>query len=295
MTSTRDKSSLYIKVGLFVFITIMIFFIGIFVVTGDKKFFEKEYYIKTHFENTSGLLRGAYVRLSGVKIGTVHSIDFPGSTKENFIEVTLKVNEQGARRITPDSKAVIQTEGLLGANYIEIVRGKLPSFTDIDREMVIESRTPPELQELIGSSDQLLTNLIKISENLNKVSGMLSDRQTMDKFSKTLDSVKKSTDELSKTLSAIEKGGVLHKLIYDEKLAQELTAVMNDISKTSSNLKDISKSLKDGEGTLGALLIDPSVHDRLKGVLGEAERSRFIRAGVRYLMEKRKNGTDDKP
>ncbi len=295
MTSTRDKSSLYIKVGLFVFITIMIFFIGIFVVTGDKKFFEKEYYIKTHFENTSGLLRGAYVRLSGVKIGTVHSIDFPGSTKENFIEVTLKVNEQGARRITPDSKAVIQTEGLLGANYIEIVRGKLPSFTNIDREMVIESRTPPELQELIGSSDQLLTNLIKISENLNKVSGMLSDRQTMDKFSKTLDSVKKSTDKLRNTLSAIEKGGVLHKLIYDEKLAQELTAVMNDISETSSNLKDISKSLKDGEGTLGALLIDPSVHDSLKGVLGEAERSRFIRAGVRYLIEKRKNGTDDKP
>jgi len=295
MTTPRDKSSLYIKVGLFVSITIVIFFIGIFVVTGDHKFFEKEYYIRTHFENTSGLLPGAYVRLSGVKIGTVDAIDFPNSTEENFIEVTLKVNEQGARRITPDSKATIQTEGLLGANYIEVVRGELPSFTDIDKEMVIESHTPTELQELIGSSDQLLTNLIKISENLDKVSGTLSDKSNMDKFSQTLDSVKKSTDNLRKTLDAIEKGGVLHKLIYDEKLAQDLTTTMADISKTSNNLKDISKSLKDGEGTLGALLIDPSIHDRLKGVLGEAERSRFIRAGVRYLIEKRKNGTEDKP
>ena len=262
----RDNSSLYTKVGLFVLITILIFFVGIFIFTGDRKFFEKEYYVKSYFENTSGLLTGAYVKLSGVKIGNVHRIDFPSSTEKNFVEVTLKVNKQGAVRITPDSKATIRTEGLLGASYIEIIRGKQQPFSDISKDMVIESHAPLEFQKLIGNSDELLTNLIKVS------------------------------NELKTTLVDIQQeGGVLYKLIYDKQLAQELTATISDLSQASNNLKDISKSLREGEGTLGALLIDPSIHDRIKGVLGEAERSRFIRAGVRYLIEKNENEKDDKP
>jgi phospholipid/cholesterol/gamma-HCH transport system substrate-binding protein len=46
--------------------------------------------------------------------------------------------------------------------------------------------------------------------------------------------------------------------------------------------------LKGGEGTLGALLIDPSVYDSLKGLLGEAQRSRFVRAAVKYFVEQEK-------
>ena len=60
---------------------------------------------------------------------------------------------------------------------------------------------------------------------------------------------------------------------------------MANLNATTANFRDISESLKGGEGTLGALLIDPSVHDSLKGVLGEAQRSKFIRSAVQYLVE----------
>ena len=42
------------------------------------------------------------------------------------------------------------------------------------------------------------------------------------------------------------------------------------------------------EAVLGALLIDPSIYDSLKGILGEAERSKFVRAAVRYLIDEEK-------
>jgi len=45
--------------------------------------------------------------------------------------------------------------------------------------------------------------------------------------------------------------------------------------------------IKEGEGSLGALIVDPSVHDSLKGVLGEAERNRFVRSAVRYMIEEK--------
>ena len=289
----RDYSSLYIKVGFFVFITLLIFFIGIFVISGEQKFFEKEYNVRTYFNNTVGLLPGAYVRLSGVRVGTVSKINFPDNKSKNLIEVTMNVNKNGAERITPDSQATIRTEGLLGAKYIEIVRGEEPPFTDINQTMTIESYTPPELQELIGSSDELLTNLISISKNLDKVSSVFGDEANLENISQTLVSLRKGSDALQKSLYAIENGsGVLHTLIYDKEFGQELSATIANLSETSANFRDISESLKGGEGTLGALLIDPSIHDSLKGVLGEAQRSKFIRSAVQYLVESESQSTE---
>lgn len=281
----QDYRPLYLKVGLFVVITLVVFVIGIFVISGEKRFFEKEYTVNTYFDNTVGLLPGAYVRLSGVKVGSVSKISFPKVIDKNLIQVTMKINGEGIKRITPDSKATIKTEGLLGAKYIEIVRGEEPPFTSYE-DVTVESFTPPELQELIGRSDELLTNIISISKNLDKVTAVFGDDDNLDNISLTLESIRKSSDSLERNLSAIEKGnGVLHSLIYDKKFENDLSATMANLNATTANFRDISESLKGGEGTLGALLIDPSVHDSLKGVLGEAQRSKFIRSAVQYLVE----------
>ena len=178
----QDYRPLYLKVGLFVFITLVIFVIGIFAISGEKSFFEKEYTVNTYFDNTVGLLPGAYVRLSGVKVGTVAKISFPKVIDKNLIQVTMKINSDGVERITPDSKATIKTEGLLGAKYIEIVRGEEPPFTSFE-DITVESFTPPELQELIGRSDELLTNIISISKNLDKVTAVFGDDENLENLS----------------------------------------------------------------------------------------------------------------
>ena len=281
----QDYSSLYIKVGIFVLISLLIFVVGIFVISGEKSLFEKEYTVHTYFDNTVGLLPGAYVRLSGVKVGSVSEISFPQSIDKNLILVTMKVNKEGVKRITPDSQATIRTEGLLGAKYIEIIRGNEPPFTNYD-DITVESFTPPELQEIIGRSDELLTNIISISKNLDKVTTVFGEDENLENLSQTFESLRKTSDSLERNLSAIENGnGVLHALIYDEQFENEFSSTMANLNATTANFRDISESLKDGEGTLGALLIDPSVHDSLKGVLGEAQRSKFIRSAVQYLVE----------
>ena len=58
-----------------------------------------------------------------------------------------------------------------------------------------------------------------------------------------------------------------------------------ELKETMANFNEISEMLRGGEGTLGALIIDPSIYDNLKGILGEAERSKFVRAAVRYLVD----------
>ncbi len=300
----KSHTSLHIKVGLFVFISIIIFVFGVFMISGEKNFFEKKYTVKSYFEDTAGLLPGAYVRLSGVRIGTVTDIYFPESTKGNKIDVKMEVSREGVKRISEDSKATIRTEGLLGAKYIEIVRGEMPPSEEPQDEIRIESYTPPELQEIIGQSEEFLTNIISISESLDKIVKVFGDEENLENIHLTMRSLKSSAESLQNNMAAIEqKKGMMNTLIYDEKFAEDLEGsvsnlnrltaklssdrgVISDLEKTSENLKEITDMLKGGEGTLGALLIDPSVYDSLKGVLGEAERSRFVRTAVKYMVEK---------
>ena len=215
----------------------------------------------------------------------------------------MEVDEEGIKRITLDSKATIRTEGLLGAKYIEIMRGELRSPSKPHDDLTIESYTPPELQEIIGQSDVLLKNVISISENLDKVAKVFGNEDNIENINATLESIRSSSESLQKNLIAVESGqGILHSLIYDQEFANNFNStvanlnyateelkgengLIANLNSASANLREISEMLRGGEGTLGALLIDPSVYDSLKGVLGEAERSKLVRAAVRYLIE----------
>ena len=246
------------------------------------------------------------MRLSGVRIGTVTDIKFPDIEQKNIIDVRMEVSREGMERISPDSKATIRTEGLLGAKYIEIVSGKEPPPAKIPDKIRIESYTPPELQEILGQSEELLTNIIRISENLNEIVKVFGNEDNLKNINLTMKSMRHSSETLQGILSNIEnREGALHTLIYSDKFASDMKSSVSNINsatrqiaakdglisqlaETSSNLNEITKMLKGGEGTLGALLIDPTVYDSLKGLLGEAERSRFVRASVQYMVEKSK-------
>jgi phospholipid/cholesterol/gamma-HCH transport system substrate-binding protein len=43
--------------------------------------------------------------------------------------------------------------------------------------------------------------------------------------------------------------------------------------------------LRQGKGTLGALLVDPTVYEDIKGVVGNMERNEVLRALVRYSIK----------
>ena len=234
----RDYRSLYIKVGFFVLISLIIFIIGIFVISGDTKFFQKSYLVKTYFNNTAGLLPGAYVRLSGVRIGEVKNISFPEKITKNLIQVNMEVDEEGIKRITPDSKATIRTEGLLGAKYIEIIRGEQPPFSKTKDDLTIESFTPPELQEIIGQSDVFLKNVISISENLDKVTKVFGDEENLENINETLKSVRSGSEALKRNLESIEnRKGTLNSLIYDEKFAKDFGSAVSNLNQATSELK----------------------------------------------------------
>ncbi len=352
----KNQRVIYFRVGLFVVIAVSIFIMIVMFLTGDQSIFEKSYTVNTSFKNAAGLIRGAAVRLSGVRIGAVTDIDFAKQPQgEKVIQVSMKISKEGMQRLNPDSEATIRTEGLLGDKYIEIMPGKEKPLTDPPDVVQIQSETPFELTSILGQSGDLLANVISISKNLDRIVKGFGEEENISNISKTIASVKASSEAIQKNLQAIESGdgilntmiygpkdakgkaleentlvrlnkavakldklmneinngdGTLHELIYNDKLSEDIDNTFANISDASSklngedgvvtelqatmiNFRQISDMLRGGDGTLGALLIDPSIYDSLKGILGEAERSKFVRAAVRYLVDQEKENQAD--
>jgi phospholipid/cholesterol/gamma-HCH transport system substrate-binding protein len=345
----RDQRVLNFKVGLFVLISLVVFLAFIFALGGEGGLFKRSYSVQTSFTNTAGLSQGAAVRLSGVLIGSVKEIHFPENPDENFIVVSMEVNEDGIKRIGSDSIATIRTEGLLGDKYIEIIKGTKEVPKEIPKVTQITSYTPPQLEKLLGQSEELIDNIMGISQSLDKIVKGFGKDENIENINSIIASINKTVEAIetqpgvlhsliyakkkksgngfdqntlerfdeaitmvNELLVEIRSGnGALNAFLYDDKLREQLVetiasinsaaeeiggqeGITSDLKETMSNFRRISESLADGEGTLGALLIDPTIYDQLKGVLGEADRSRFVRAAVRYLIENKSTESDQK-
>jgi phospholipid/cholesterol/gamma-HCH transport system substrate-binding protein len=93
-----------------------------------------------------------------------------------------------------------------------------------------------------------------------------------------------AADELRMTLKGIREGnGIARSVIYGDDASQ---ATMANLNAMSGDLRQIVADVRAGKGTVGALLVDPSVYEDLKMVLGNVERNRALRALVRYSIKK---------
>ncbi len=77
------------------------------------------YQVTAEFDDASGMGPGSEVRMSGVKIGTVHSQELDPETY--FAVVTLNISE--SIKLPRDTSARIIADGLLGANFIALEPG----------------------------------------------------------------------------------------------------------------------------------------------------------------------------
>ncbi len=77
------------------------------------------YQVIAEFDDASGMGPGSEVRMSGVKIGTVHSQELDPDTY--FAVVTLNISEKV--KLPRDTSARIIADGLLGSNFIALEPG----------------------------------------------------------------------------------------------------------------------------------------------------------------------------
>jgi len=166
------------RLGAFILGTLAILATGIFIIGSKKYLFSPTYQLKTTFANVAGLSAGADVMVGGLHSGTVHSIDLPGKPGDQMT-VVMEMDNSTRRIVRQDSVASIQTEGLLGNQYVAVSFGTAEK-PEVKSGDGISSVPPLEMAELLDKANGLLgqgqaamTNINQIAEHLKSVSAKI--------------------------------------------------------------------------------------------------------------------------
>ncbi len=189
------KTKLELKVGIFVFIGIAI--LAIFVLSiGGFKTWASGYQINFIFNFVNGVKIGAPVRFAGVDVGEIKQINFIDAEAkgEGCMKIKLIVWIREAIKIPFDSTVWINTLGLLGEKYVEIMPGKNYGQC-IGPEASLVGIDPIPMHEVFRLAQGVIANL---DESI----------------------VKLKNEE-----------GTIGKLLYDDAIYNELEALVIDIRK----------------------------------------------------------------
>jgi phospholipid/cholesterol/gamma-HCH transport system substrate-binding protein len=166
------------RLGAFIIATLAILAVGIFIIGSKQYLFNSTYQLKAQFDNVVGLDDGADVRLGGVHRGTVHNIVLPHKPGEK-VTVVMDLAKATHEIIKQDSVATIETEGLLGNQYMAISFGS-PGTADVRDGDTISSQPPLEMSDLLkktsgilDSSQQAVQNATRATANLDSISAKI--------------------------------------------------------------------------------------------------------------------------
>lgn len=310
-----------LRVGIFVLGLMGLFVAFVLTIGSRSRIFERRYSLHAFFSNIEGLNVGAPVRLAGTSIGSVDDITFSKDLASKKIRVTMSLDARLQDRIREDSIASIGTIGLVGDKVLELTVGS-PDKPILPAQATIASVDPPDYATLLQKGDQIVNNVVKISDALNQLVGGGAGADARQDLAEGIAS-------FNRIMGEIEQGsGLLHALVYEKRsgnilkeLSEATTAlqqlshlmkqfqhqkglahilfadpraesIMADLEQTSSNLKSVSLRLAQGEGTLGALIDDPTLYEDLSSLLRGANRSRILRS---LIQSARRSGASGEP
>lgn len=294
MSQTKENKKA-ITVGIFLFVGILIFLLGIFTLGGQKKTFTKSFKLTVIFEDIQGLKVGNNVWFSGVKVGVIKKIEFYGTSQ---VMVTLSVEEEAHKYIHKNAKASISSDGLIG-NKIVVIDGGSPKFPfveDGDRIAVNATLSTDDMMKTLQVNNKNLNDITRdfklLANNLVEGKGtlgaLLTDQQIADNFKMIVENLEKTTASTNKMAMELNtfsnklntEGGLADNLLTDTVIFARLKTSVDELTKTAAstakmtaNLDYASAQLTKSDNAVGILLNDPKTATQVKTLMNNLETS----------------------
>jgi len=282
-----QKRSVEIRVGMFFAVCLALLAVLIWKFGKYEPLAGKGYEINVVFSSVGGIVEDASVLYGGIKVGTVHTITLD-QTGELKVIVKLSIDE--GVKIRKDASFVINQSGLLGDRYVDIIpvsataeflkpgdsvggssgidlTEAIHSVVDvlhqaagtIDRvdkaiqridETVLSRPSLDHLDDALVNIDTVSSNAVGLSVSLRSVvdenRGKLDS--TLTRFSDAADNLKEASSNVDQVVSSNEED--IHKAV-------------KNLAESTARLNDMLARLQQGQGTVGKLLVDPTLHDEI--------------------------------
>lgn len=249
------------RVGIFVLLGLIVLTFFTFRVSKWGLIAEKGYRLTVDFDTASGLEPKSDVKMAGVPIGKVEEIQLVG----NRARLVLRIHQE--IRIPIDSVGTIQTQGLLGEKYVEILPGK-----DAQRNLpaggrVANTQSPTNLDEMVRKLSAIGDDVKKFTESLSATFGTEEGKKALGDI---LRDVRATTASLRTVVQGNEQR--FERILANiDRLSADLSDISasnkQDVRATIANLRAFSDTLKTETPDLVRKLEEMS--ERVSGVVGD--------------------------
>ncbi|WP_442794258.1 MlaD family protein [Pelobium manganitolerans] len=284
-----------ITVGVFLFLGIVIFLLGVFTLGGQRKTFVKSFIVEVVFDDIQGLKVGNNVWFSGVKVGTIKKISFYGTSQ---VKVTLSIEEEAHKYIHKDAKASISSDGLIG-NKIVVIDGGSPKFPfveDGDQLAVNKTLSTDDIMKTLQVNNKNLVDITgdfkvlarSLVDGKGTMGALLTDEQLANNFKTIVQNLEKttaSTNRMASQLNAFSvklntKGGLADQLLTDTAVFERFKSAVTELQKTTTyaatltqNLNEVTTQLNQTDNAAGLLLNDKKTADQIRSIMNNLESS----------------------
>lgn len=213
---------------------------------------------------------GARVSLLGVDVGEVTAVEIVGKQVVLSMEIAFRGD------LPSDTRAEIRSAGFLGAQVVALIPGE--AATSVADGDTLSGGTEPSLMAMAGEiggdaarvfdrleallSDEMIGNLEQSSEAL---AGTLTELHTLlDRQRATIEAMIRSLSETSARLADATSGPELKNTLSNvDSLTARLSRASDDLDSSSASLASILRKIDAGDGSIGRMVNDPELYDRL--------------------------------
>ena len=255
---------------------------------------------------TQGLLGDKYLGISGSEMVSSEPLLKPGSyikskASTDFGQVLAKAQEvvDNTVDISRSVKDVLDT---VKEDTIKSLTESASGVANITKQIIEGDGFAHRLLYSKNDADKILDSLgsasgdiSKIMKQVRKGEGLLhalifdpQGKEFVSNMSLAANQLSKTSQDISKLAEEVENGsGLAHELVYGDydTFSKDLQQTVANLNKTADSLKQAADALANGEGTIGALLVDSKLYDNLVEVTDGAKRSYLLKKAIQSALK----------
>jgi phospholipid/cholesterol/gamma-HCH transport system substrate-binding protein len=279
-------------VGIFVFIGMIFLMAGILIVGNLRETFVRKTELISIFDDISGLQSGNNVWFSGVKIGTVSSLNFHGKSQ---VEVNMTVATSAKKYIRKDAKVKISNDGLIG-NKILVIYGGTEEFAEVQAGDTLKVEKTFTSEDVINTAQENNKNLLAITSDIKvitkrlaagegSIGKLLNDSLLYTNINTTIVSLQKASVKAQQMLNTLadfssnlkKKGTLANELTTDTLVFKSVKASVLQLQQMADTatvfITNLKKASNNPKSAVGVLLRDEETGAYLKESIKNLESS----------------------
>lgn len=245
------------KLGIFIFLGSVLLVVLIFLLGNKDQLFASTFTIKAQFKNTEGLRNGASVRFGGIDVGAVKEIKILDDNSGR-VEVIMRIKEDIRKYVKKDSRASIETEGLVGNKVVMLTMGSIDAEEIMDGGRIL-SKEPlsfadiiEETQGIMAYTKDMTKNMAEIVSKVNQGEGTLGRIINDDKLYVAATNLTNTADRNLNSISEDMKDVMV---LFDN-LGTGVKDVVTNINQIVTRIDTVLQDVSEGKGLLGSLVSD---------------------------------------